>query len=89
MASDRQIWPYGFSELVNLSKVILFHILVDPIRGLDAEIEKRKNNFQFFQPLPISLLFTLHSCIKALQRYRGDVNMIFFKKLKSMFRMVI
>ena len=51
VAVDRQIWPYEFSELVNLFKVILLHILVDPIRGLDPEIEKRKNIFSFFSIL--------------------------------------
>ena len=48
VASDRQIWPYGFSERENLLKMILFHILVDPIRGLDPEIEKRKIIFSIF-----------------------------------------
>ena len=61
VASDRQIWPYGFSELVNLFKVILFHILVDPIRGLDPEIEKRKNIFSIFSTLTnfLTVYFTL------------------------------
>ena len=61
MASDRQIWPYGFSELVNLSKVILFHILVDPIRGLDQMIENRKKVVLDFSTLTIFLTvyFTL------------------------------
>ena len=61
MASDRQIWPYVFFELVNLSKMILFHILVDPIRGLDPEIEKRKNNFSIFSTLTnfLTVYFTL------------------------------
>ena len=61
MASDRQIWPYGISALVNMLNVILFHILVDPIRGLDLEIENRKNIFSIFSTLTkfLTVYFTL------------------------------
>ena len=61
MTSGCQIWPYGFSERVNLLKVILFYILVDTIRGLHSEIENRKNIFSIFSILTnfLTVYFTL------------------------------
>ena len=80
MASDRQIWPYGFSELVDMLKVILFHILVDPIRGLDQKIEKRKNNFSIFLTLTIFLTVYFTLLYKGFAEGTEVMQICFFSK---------
>ena len=86
VTSDRKIWSYGVWNLLDPFFQMLFHIEVDIIRGLDEKIENRKNIFWIFSFLTIFLTKYFRRPYRMGQK---TVNMIFFKKLKSVSRGVI
>ena len=86
VTSDRKIWSYGVWNLLDPFFQILFHIEVDILRGLHQKIENRKNIFRIFSFFTIFLTkYFRRPYRKALK----TVNMIFFKKLNLISRMVI